>query len=317
MSDVHPVLAQVVRSGFVEGEHRGSVVVLDVDGEISYAAGDVDAAMFPRSSNKPLQAVGMVHLGLDLPDKLLALVTASHSGETVHFDGVAAILDTAGLDVTALQTPESEPLGELALRQWIGDHMVPQRIASNCSGKHAGMIVTAALNGWDVATYRDLDHPLQRSLRRTFESLTGTPVEAVGIDGCGAPVLSTSLRALAGAFQRLVLADPSSAERRVADAMRIFPWMVGGNEGRDVTDHMLKINGLVMKDGAEGVVAAALADGRAFALKVDDGAPRAREVVTVAILRSLGCSGTSLDRYGETVLLGGGQPVGAVRAVVP
>ena len=99
--------------------------------------------------------------------------------------------------------------------------------------------------------------------------------------------------------------------------MRAFPWMVGGSEGRDVTDHMLTIDGLLMKDGAEGVVGAALADGRAFALKVNDGAIRAREVVTASILRSLGCSGSSLDRYGETVLLGGGQPVGAVRAVVP
>ncbi len=317
MSDAHPVLAQVVRSGFVEGEHRGSVVVLDPDGQVSYAAGDVDAPMFPRSSNKPLQAVGMVRLGLDLPDKLLALVTASHSGETVHFDGVAAILSTVGLDITALQTPEAEPLGLLARKQWIGDHLPPQRIASDCSGKHAGMIVTSSLNGWDITTYLDPEHPLQRSLRETFESLTHLPVAAVGTDGCGAPVLSTSLRALAGAFRRLVLADPGSAERRVADAMRAFPWMVGGSEGRDVTDHMLTIDGLLMKDGAEGVVGAALADGRAFALKVNDGAIRAREVVTASILRSLGCSGSSLDRYGETVLLGGGQPVGAVRAVVP
>jgi L-asparaginase II len=317
MSGEHPVVAQVERSGFVEGEHRGSVVVLDADGAVAYAAGDVEAPIFPRSSNKPLQAVGMVRLGLDLPDNLLALVTASHSGEPIHFDGVAAILSTVGLDVTALQTPEGEPLGLSARRQWIAEHKAPQRIASDCSGKHAGMIVTSSIKGWDVSTYLDPEHPLQRSLRETFESLTQLPVAAVGTDGCGAPVLSTSLRALAGAFRQLVLADAGSPERRVADAMRACPWMVGGSEGRDVTDHMQTIEGLLMKDGAEGVVAAALSDGRAFALKVGDGAIRAREVVTASILRSLGCSGESLDRYAETVLLGGGRPVGAVRAVVP
>src|SRR3954469_15845925 len=74
-------LAEVVRSGFVEGLHRGSAVVLGPAGQVVAAAGDVTAPIFPRSSNKPMQAVGMVRAGLRLVDPGdLALAPASPFG---------------------------------------------------------------------------------------------------------------------------------------------------------------------------------------------------------------------------------------------
>ena len=60
-------LVEVVRSGVVESLHRGHLVAIDGAGRIVAALGDVVQPVFPRSSNKPLQAVGMRRLGLDVP----------------------------------------------------------------------------------------------------------------------------------------------------------------------------------------------------------------------------------------------------------
>src|SRR4051812_8382125 len=100
-------LAHVVRSGFVESVHYGSVVVLDADGAVLASAGDPAAPIFARSSNKLVQAAAMLAHGLDLDGELLALAAASHSGEPFHLTGVQAILDSAGLTESALQnTPD-------------------------------------------------------------------------------------------------------------------------------------------------------------------------------------------------------------------
>src|SRR3954471_6780438 len=108
------VVAEVVRSGFVEGHHHGSVVVLAKDGTPAWSVGDATGPVLPRSCNKPLQALGMVRLGLDLPPELLALTCASHSGEPFHLDGVRRILASAGLAEADLQTPADYPLDDAA-----------------------------------------------------------------------------------------------------------------------------------------------------------------------------------------------------------
>src|SRR5689334_13871542 len=109
-----PVVAEIIRSGFVEGHHYVSVVALSADGEVEFALGKTEEPILPRSCNKPLQALAMVRLGLDLPDELLALACASHSGEAFHVEGVRRILDSAGLDESALQTPADYPLDDAA-----------------------------------------------------------------------------------------------------------------------------------------------------------------------------------------------------------
>ena len=205
-----PVVAEIVRSGFVEGHHYGSWVVLNRDGTVLAAAGDVDSPMLPRSCNKPIQAVGMLRSGLELDGELLALCAASHSGERFHLDGVRRILALAGLDESSLQTPPDYPLDETARLAAVraGEHPTP--IAMNCSGKHAGMLVTCAANGWPLDSYLDPAHPLQEALARTFAELTAEPIASVGVDGCGAPLFATSLRGLALSFRALVVASPGS-----------------------------------------------------------------------------------------------------------
>ncbi len=274
--------------------------------------------MLPRSCNKPLQALAMVRLGLDLPDDLLALVCASHSGEHFHIDGALRILATAGLDESLLQTPADYPLDDDARVKLIraGGDKTP--IAMNCSGKHSGMLVTCAINGWDLATYLDPDHPLQRATVETFAELTGEPVTTIAVDGCGAPLLSTSLVGLARAFRSLAVAT-DGPEARIANAIRRHPEFVSGTR-RDERALLTAMPSSIGKAGAESCYVVALPDGRAFALKTDDGAPRVRPVLMAAALRKSGVDledwvdGDAVRATGVLTLFGGGVPVGEIRA---
>jgi L-asparaginase II len=312
------VVAEIVRSGFVEGHHYGSVVALDADGGVDWSVGLVDEPVLPRSCNKPVQALAMVRAGLDLPPDLLALACASHSGEPFHVEGARRILASAGLTEDALQTPPDYPIDDQARDEVIRGGGAKAPVLMNCSGKHAAMLATCVLNGWPVETYLAPDHPLQQAIAATFAELTGEPVTTVAVDGCGAPLLSTSLVGLARAFRTLAVAT-DGPERRVADAIREHPAYVSGTR-RDERALLTAIPGAIGKAGAESCYAVALPDGRAFALKTDDGAPRVRPVLMAEAMRRSGVldlDGVDADavrRTGEHVLLGGGKPVGEIRA---
>ncbi|HEY3015861.1 MAG TPA: asparaginase [Nocardioides sp.] len=318
MSAPAPVIAEIVRSGFVEGHHYGSVLALTAAGEVDWSVGTVDVPMLPRSCNKPLQAVGMVRAGLELSPDLLALACASHSGEPFHIDGVRRILASAGLSESALKTPPDYPLDADAREDVIRAGGVKSSILMNCSGKHAAMLATCVVNGWDLETYLSPDHPLQKSLLDTFASLTGEEVTAVAVDGCGAPLLSTSLVGLGRGFRALAVAS-SGPEREVAEAIRRHPEFVSGTK-RDELALLRAIPGAIGKLGAESCYVVALPDGRAFVTKVDDGADRARPALMAEALRRSGVDredgvdGTAVLATGEVPLLGGGKPVGEIRA---
>ena len=185
----------------------------------------------------------------------------------------------------------------------------------NCSGKHAAMLATCTANGWPTASYLAPDHPLQQAIRRTIEDLAGERAAATGVDGCGAPLFALTLAGLARAFRVLALAAPGMPERRVADAMRAYPEWTSGTY-RDERRLMAAVPGLLVKSGAEGVDAFALADGhgvRSGAVKIDDGGQRARTPVTVATLRELGA--VVPDELATVLVTGGDAVVGEVRAV--
>ncbi|WP_435611137.1 asparaginase [Streptomyces sp. C10-9-1] len=309
-----PVLAEVVRSGFVEGHHRGSLVVLAADGSVELAVGDPEAPVFPRSSNKPFQAVAVLRAGLDLSGERLALAAASHSGEEFHLALVRRMLDEAGLTADDLRTPPDLPLDPAEAEAYLAAGRVRDKVTMNCSGKHAAMLAACALNGWDRAGYLDPAHPLQRLVHSVVEEAAGEQVAAVGTDGCGAPLMAIGLTGLARAYRHLVLAAPDSPERRVADAMRAHPEYVAGTRRPD-TWLMRELPGSLSKMGAEAVQAVALADGRALAFKIDDGAGRALGPVLARALRLMGLDAPVVERIGHLPLLGGGEKVGEIRAV--
>ncbi|WP_406013885.1 asparaginase [Streptomyces sp. NBC_00984] len=313
ISPALPVLAEVVRSGFVEGHHRGSLVVLAADGSVERSLGDPAAPVFPRSSNKPMQAAAVLRAGLDLSGERLALAAASHSGEDFHLELVRTMLAEHGLTPGDLQTPPDLPLDPAEAEAYLAAGHVRERITMNCSGKHAAMLAVCAVNGWDQESYLDPSHPLQQLVHQVVEEAAGEPVAAVGTDGCGAPLMAISLVGLARAFRSFVLSEPGTAERRVGDAMRAHPEYVAGTRRPD-TWLMREVPGTLSKMGAEAVQAVALADGRALAFKIDDGATRALGPVLARSLRLLGIDAPVVSRIGHAPLLGGGGEVGDIRA---
>jgi L-asparaginase II len=261
----------------------------------------------------------MLRCGLDLRGELLALAAASHSGEDFHVAGVRKILAGAGLTEDDLQCPADRPLDDREYRTMLVSGEPADRVHMNCSGKHAAMLATCVRAGWPTTSYTDPEHPLQLQIRAVLAELAGEPVTVVGVDGCGAPLFGVSVTALARAFRALVLAAPGTPERTVADAMRAHPEWTSGTD-RPERGLMAAVPGLLVKSGAEGVEGFALADGRAGAFKIDDGAARGRVPVTVALLRRLGAdveSGadqSALDALATSPVSGGDRVVGEIRA---
>jgi L-asparaginase II len=307
-----PAVIEVVRSGFVESHHRASMVLLAADGAVEIAWGEPDEPVFPRSALKPLQAVAMVRAGLTSSGEDLAIAGASHDGAPIHVTVAQRILAKAGLTAAHLQCPPDLPESRQEMESYVRDGGVSDALHHNCSGKHASMLATCVRAGWPVESYLEPEHPLQVAIRATVEDLAEEPIAASGVDGCGAPVHALTLTGVARAYRAITTAAPGSPASAVADAMRAHPHLVAGTE-RDVTELMLAVPGLLAKDGAEAVYAAALSDGRAVAFKMEDGTLRGTPPLLAAVLRYWGFDGPSIAKWAEVPVLGGGKPVGTIR----
>ena len=314
----YELLAVTQRSGRIESEHFGAVVALNTDGSVAFSVGDPDVVIYPRSAMKPLQATAMVDAGLDLPPQLLALVCASHDGRPEHLDAAQRILQHAGLDEWSLGNTVDYPLDDDERERAIRAGRQRTALQMNCSGKHSGMLATCVAAGWRHDTsYLSSDHPLQRHITATIPSLASEEAAHIGVDGCGAPAHALTLVGLARAFRTIATAERGTPEHRVAAAMTTHPDMVGGPT-RDVTLLMRGLPGFVAKDGAEGVFAVGLPDGRAVALKVSDGANRARPPVMREALTRLGVGLENVDpATWDSPIWGHGRRVGLCVAAGP
>lgn len=304
-------LALVERSGFVESRHSGTLVGLAADGSVAVSLGEPDAPVLPRSSTKPWQAAGCRAAGLELSTAGTALSAGSHTGEDRHVAEVRAILASAGLSEDDLRCPPDWPEHEPTRHRLIRSGESPSRVRMNCSGKHAAMLACCAVNGWSTEDYLSPDHPVQKAIRSRIEDAAG-PVAHVAVDGCGAPLFSTTVLGLAKAVRALALAPPDTPEGVVAQAMRAEPEYVGG-AGHQNSEVMRLVPGVVCKGGAEGVLVAAAATGQAVAMKVVDGSPRATTLLALEVLGALGVDVSAAGAWTSVPILGGGVPVGGIR----
>jgi L-asparaginase II len=302
-------IAVATRSGLEESVHHGAGVALDGDGTRRASIGDPDLVVYPRSCLKPMQAQAMLDAGVELDDRQLAVACASHDGSPEHLDAVRSILERYGLDESDLANTPARPHGSDARVAARLAGIEPSSLQQNCSGKHAAMLATCRVNGWSVDDYLDPHHPVQAAITRSIEA-HGAAVHHVGVDGCGAPTHAISLRDLATAFARL--ARPGS---KVARAMTTHPVLVGG-VSRDVTIWMQAVPTLVAKEGAAGVMAAGLADGRSVAFKVADGNDACRQAIVAEAMRAVGVEADAATLGAVTVpVLGHGHPVGRLDAL--
>lgn len=309
--DPNPVLVELDRGGRVESWHRGRVLVLAPDGSTDIAVGDPERVILPRSTAKPAQAAAMVALGLDIPEPLLALAAASHSGEPRHLDGARDILGRAGLSEADLRCPPawsmSPPSAHAPDQRGTG----PLRISHNCSGKHAAMLATCVAEGWPTGDYLSPDHPLQQAILASLRRLASGPVHHVATDGCGAPVAELSMMSLARLGQAIAQSGPGAPEHAVYRAMTQYPEMTSG-AGRPEARLMQAVPGLLAKVGAEGVFLAVLASGQCIVTKIDDGADRAAAVVVAHVLTLLGICDPAVRAVANPAVLGGGKRVGSL-----
>lgn len=301
------ILVEVERSGLVESRHHGLAVLVDPTGEVVWSLGDPETVVFPRSANKPFQALGMLAAGLPLDGRLLALASSSHSGEDFHREGVREILALGDLDESLLQTPPSYPIDPKVHADLLRAGGVRSPLLMDCSGKHAAMLLTCRMNDWSTDDYLELDHPLQRQILATFSEFVGAPA-VNAVDGCGAPQSSARLVDLARGIGRVMTAEGDA--ERLRDAMRAHPEYVSGTN-RPELPFMRSIPGSVFKSGAEAVFVGGLEDGSAVALKVGDGGERAMYVAMTRVLERAGVDVAGLPATAP--VLGGGRPVGEIR----
>ncbi|MEP4771000.1 MAG: asparaginase [Roseibium sp.] len=295
----NPTLVDVTRGKLTESVHRGSVAVVDTTGKQVCSIGDIDARVFPRSAIKALQALPLVESGaadaLDLTDAELALACSSHNGEEVHANSARVMLIKAGLAEDDLECgPQWPKRMEDAAKLILADE-TPCGLHNNCSGKHAGFLGLAKAMGVETKGYIDPSHPVQREVRLVMEQLTGDTLteDLCGTDGCSIPTYASPLHSFARAFAAFGTGqglEPLRAEaaRRIFDACINQPYMVAGAD-RFCTTVMEGFRGRVfVKTGAEGVFCASIPElGYGVALKCDDGATRAAEVMMATVLDTM------------------------------
>ena len=296
------VLAKVTRGDLVESLHLGHLIVLNVDGSTYLSKGSPELPIYPRSAIKSLQAAAMLKAGLKVEANELAIICASHSGSQSHIDLVTKMLTSRDISISQLKNAADKPLGEKEKISW-GDKQ-PSQLAQNCSGKHAGMLITCQQNGWDMKSYLDLDHPLQIAIKNEIEEQSGEKVSVISVDGCGAPLFAISLIGLAKAISNLVKSS-DLVYQEIVSACTKYPELVAG-DGRLTTRMMQAVPGLFMKEGAEGVQVCALRDGRVIAIKIIDGSWRPVAPIIMEIFKRWGVEmpDESVKIYGGASLIG-------------
>lgn len=306
MPTAAPLIVEVIRSNIVESTHAVDVAVVDGSGALVAWAGDPEIRAAFRSSAKPIQAAASLAAGWQPSDSsALAIACASHNGEAQHLEAVRGILSDAGLDESSLACPTAFPLRE----EDIATSGARRRLFHNCSGKHAAFVAACVAHGWPTDSYRDPGHPLQQLALEMLEDAAGTSPDALLVDGCGAPTPVFALSALARAFGTI---RGSTQEK----AMLAHPFLVGGTARLDSA--LLDV-GVVTKAGAEGLSCALIETAQgplAIALKVRDGAPRARGPAITLILETYAPGSTAgvPDDLRSPPTLGDGVPVGAAVA---
>src|SRR5579863_9518595 len=296
----NPVVVEITRGDRVESAHRGAGAVVDAEGRIVMAFGDAERPVYPRSAVKALQALPLIESGaadrLGLSDKEIALACASHSGSDDHVATARAMLAKAGRDEGTLECGVHWPLGETEARALARSGRTPNALHNNCSGKHAGFVCLSCAMGVEPKGYVAPDHAVQREAAAAIAAATGARLseETRGVDGCAIPTYAVPLIALARGFARLGTGEGLSpagqkAAARIRAAVAAHPVTVAGN-GRFDTDVMSLLGARAFtKSGAEGVFCAALPEaGLGLAVKADDGAGRAGQVMIAALIRRFG-----------------------------
>ncbi|TDH38801.1 asparaginase [Pseudohoeflea suaedae] len=295
----NPVLVEVTRGDRVESAHRGMVAVVDGDGNLVMGLGEIELPVYPRSAVKSMQALPLVENGAaaayGFGNRELAMSCASHSGEPEHVAAAGDMVARAGLSEVDFECGSHWSFYPKVMIEQVRDHNKPDQLFNNCSGKHAGFLCVSCHAGVDHHGYTGYDHFVQEGIRDVMEDLTGAPLgtDVCGYDGCSIPTYAVPLKSIAHGFARMATGVRLGAERAKAAKMLMSacmaePFYVAGT-GRACTELMELAPGRIfVKVGAEGVYCGAIPElGLGIALKCEDGAERAANVMIAAVLAKL------------------------------
>jgi L-asparaginase len=270
----------LLREGIIESVHQVEATVCDNKGRVLLVAGSDETSAFIRSALKPFQALAVTSTGIleryDLTDRDLAIICSSHRGDLEHSRQVFNVLWQVDVDPSALQCPIPE--GKKS------------PLEHNCSGKHAGMLAVCQQRNWPINNYLHRSNPVQKLILDKVAELLQMPGEELisAHDDCGAPTYSMQLRQMAYLYAQLASGNNLDLER-IVRAMIYHPHMVAGNGAFDTELMRLTQGELVSKSGAEGIQCIGrVGEGMGLAIKVSDGAKRAKHAAAIHLLKQMG-----------------------------
>ncbi len=286
---------RLLREGIVESKHHVHATVCDNRGRVLSVAGNAETATFVRSALKPFQALGITTTGTleryDLSDRDLAIICSSHRGTVEQVRQAFNILWRADVDPSDLQCPIPE--GKRSPLEY------------NCSGKHAAMLAICRQRNWSIHNYLQRNHPVQQLILSKVAEMLRMPAEEFicAHDDCGAPTYFMQLGQIATLYAQLASGSSLDMER-ILRAMTYHPVMVAGDGEFDTEMMRLTKGELVSKAGAEGIQCIGrVGEGMGLAIKVIDGAKRAKYAVAIHLLQQMGwISPTVAESLAETFM---------------
>ena len=279
------LLATIKRGSTIEVLHYGWICVLNKDNKIVYKKGNISNLVFLRSSLKPIQAIPIIENNIGISSKELAIVCGSHSGSKKHLAVLNNFMKKHKLHILDLRCGVHLPLDEGERNRLSVKNISPSLLHNNCSGKHLGMLAVCKKNNWDLKTYSNPNHPLQKAILKNMQKLSCAKKMTIAVDGCGVPTFAMPLINIAKMFSNFT----SGANRRhskIISSMTKNPEFVGGKDQIDSEIMKCSKGRLLAKVGAEGIIVVAY-KGSCAVVKIADGSPRARSFVILKLLRKL------------------------------
>jgi L-asparaginase II len=293
MSNIEPNYAKLVeyqRNGLVEQLHFGIILHLNKQGIINKIGDDNNYKFYHRSCMKPMQASPLIDLGLDKKYNLsleeIAVCCASHTGSVVHQKIINQILSKIGFSEDDLLCLPHAPLSLEEQKRLFQNNLEPTKIHNNCSGKHSIMLAFCKELGFPIKNYKDFDNQLSDFIINHVCKLCEVDRKNVVVskDGCGLPVIATSLEELGRGFLNLFC---NQKYYKIQQAFLNFPYVIGGNNRLD-TQIISSSKNLVAKVGACGLcVVVNIEKEECVVVKIADSNMEAREVATIDFLEQL------------------------------
>ena len=281
-----PALIAITKRGdTIEGLHYGWICVVNKEKTIIYKKGNIFDQTFLRSALKPIQAIPIIDNNIELTPKELAITCGSHSGSRKHLKVLDNFIKNQKLKLKDLQCGIHLPFDEDESTRLRKLGIKPSPLHNNCSGKHLGMLSVCKKNKWDLKTYLDINHPIQKAIIKNIEELSCTKNISIAIDGCGVPTFALSILDIAIMFSNFTYLS-NKKYLKIISAMTKYPFYVGSKNQIDTEIMAISPERLIAKVGAEGIIIVAH-NGNSAVVKIADGSPRARAIVILQLLTKL------------------------------